>query len=225
MGRAIVARLAADGWSCLFTGRSEARPDGLAGDEYVSVELTDRAATEEFAAQLRERKPAILVNNAGRNMMGATVSYTSDTYDQQLELNLRAPFLLMQAVIPGMVEAGWGRIVNITSIWGVTPHTEDAAYSASKFGLDGMSASIAAEVARSDVLVNCVAPGYIETEQTHTAFTDEQLEEVCKDIPVGRLGRPEEIAAVVSWLVSRENTYVTGQNLLVDGGLTRTARR
>jgi NAD(P)-dependent dehydrogenase (short-subunit alcohol dehydrogenase family) len=225
IGRAVVARLLDDGYDCLLTGTSAEAPSGLPrGSRYYSVDLSDRDALDVFASKLTMLRPTVLVNNVGVNLKGDTVGFPRREYDLLLDVNLRAPFLLIQAVLPGMIDAGWGRIVNITSLWGVSANARDAAYCASKFGLDGLAASIAAEVARCGVLVNSVAPGFIYTEAASEAYTEAELEAVSAEIPVGRLGRPDEVASLVSWLVSEDNTYLTGQNVLIDGGLTRTAK-
>lgn len=225
IGKAIAARLIADGVPCLVTGTSaEAPAHAPAGSRYFGVDLGDRARVRQLAGHLRELRPAILVNNAGINVKGDAAAFPDDEYDRMLEVNLRAPFVLIKAVLPGMLARNWGRIVNITSLWGVTGNPEDAAYCASKFGLDGMTASIAADTARSGVLINSVAPGFICTEAAEAAYTEAELKAVSAQIPVGRLGKPEEVASLVAWLASPENTYMTGQNLLIDGGLTRTAK-
>jgi NAD(P)-dependent dehydrogenase (short-subunit alcohol dehydrogenase family) len=223
IGAAVAERLHADGFRCLLTGTAPDRPPSAPqlGD-YVGVDLGDRASTSRFAAVLGDLRPDVLVNNAGINITGPTTEAGDDVYDRTLEVNLRAPFALVRAVLPGMVERGWGRIVNVTSIWGVTGNSEDAAYCASKFGLDGLTVSVAAEVARAGVLVNAVAPGYIRTDLLASHHSVGDLAAVSARIPVGRAGEPAEIAALVSWLVSTENTYLTGQNLVIDGGLTRT---
>jgi NAD(P)-dependent dehydrogenase (short-subunit alcohol dehydrogenase family) len=224
IGRAIAARLLAAGHSCLVTGTTPAPPAGLPdGADYHGVNLGDRRAAAEFSAMLSTLQPHILVNNVGINIKGDVAEFPDDNYDLLLDVNLRAPFSFIRSVLPGMINAGWGRIVNITSLWGVTGNPRNAAYCASKFGLDGLSASIAADVARHGVLVNCVAPGFIYTEAAAAAFTDDELEAVSATIPMGRLGQPDEVASLVSWLVSADNSYLTGQNILIDGGLTRTA--
>lgn len=224
IGAAITTRLVADGHECVFTGTSAQRPPGASRDgDYIGVNLADRAATARFAAHLSALRPDVLVNNAGVNLKGPTVAFPEGDYDTVLDVNLRAPMMLMQAVLPAMTARGWGRIVNVTSIWGVTANPRDAAYCASKFGLDGLTASIAAEVAGSGVLMNCVAPGYIETDLL-ARHSQEDVAAAAERIPAGRIGLPREVAALVSWLVGAENTYVTGQNILIDGGLTRTAR-
>lgn len=225
IGKAIATRLIADGMPCLVTGTSaEAPATAPSGSQYFGVDMSDRARVGQFADHLRGLKPKILVNNVGINIKGDAATFLNSDYDRLLEINLRAPFLLIKAVLPGMLANNWGRIVNITSLWGVTGNSKDAAYCASKFGLDGMTASIAADVARFGVLINSVAPGFIYTEAAQAAYTEDELKAVSAEIPVGRLGRPEEVASLVAWLTSVENTYMTGQNLLIDGGLTRTAK-
>lgn len=225
IGGAIAGRLIRDGHRVIFTGTAADRPDGLHPEaEYVSLDIRDRNAASGFAGLLTQRSPDVLVNNVGLNIKGPTASFEVTDYETLLDVNLRAPFLFIRAVLPGMISRGWGRIVNITSLWGVSGNAEDAAYCASKFGLDGLTASVAAEVAGHGVLVNSIAPGFIMTEAAEAAYSPEDLIAVTAEIPVGRLGQPSEVAALASWLVSDENSYMSGQNLLIDGGLTRTAK-
>jgi 3-oxoacyl-[acyl-carrier protein] reductase len=115
----------------------------------------------------------------------------------------------------------WGRIINISSIFGVVSKEFRAPYSMSKFGLDGMTAALAAEVAADGILANCVAPGFIDTELTRSVLGESGIAAITAGIPIGRLGQPEEIAALVAWLVSPENTYISGQNIVIDGGFSR----
>jgi 3-oxoacyl-[acyl-carrier protein] reductase len=115
----------------------------------------------------------------------------------------------------------WGRIVNISSIFGNISKEFRASYSASKFGLDGMTAALSAEVSEFNILANCIGPGFIDTEMTRNVLGEKGMMELKDRIPMKRLGQPEEIAALVSWLVSDENTYLTAQNIMIDGGFTR----
>jgi len=130
-------------------------------------------------------------------------------------------FVFCQAVLPGMKEKGWGRIVNISSIFGKLARSQRASYCTSKFALDGMTAALAAEVAEFNILANCVAPGYIETDLTRNVLGEKGMEELIPKIPMKRLGTPEEIAKFVTWLAGPENTYISGQNIAIDGGYTR----
>jgi len=208
----------------VVTGTSEARPPGAPeGAGYQCADLGDDGQLEELTALVARITPGILVNNAGINIRGDTPTFAMDAYERLQRVNVRGPFSLIQAALPGMRARSWGRIVNITSIWGVLGNAENAAYCASKFALDGLTASVAAEVAADNILVNAVAPGYVHTDAVAAGYTAEMLATARQAIPLGRLASPDEIAALVCWLASDENTYMTGQNLLIDGGLTRTA--
>ena len=137
------------------------------------------------------------------------------------KVNLITPLLLCQAVIPDMKKNNWGRIVNISSIWGKITKQYRASYSSSKFGLDGMTVALAAEVASMGILANSVGPGFIDTELTRRILGEKGISEIKNTIPIKRLGSPREVASLVSWLVSEENTYVSGQNIMIDGGFSR----
>jgi 3-oxoacyl-[acyl-carrier protein] reductase len=176
---------------------------------------------EACAAEVRTWDVDILVNNAGVNRIASFEEIDPEDFDRIHAVNLRAAFLLCQAVLPGMRKKKWGRIVNITSIFGIVGKELRGSYAASKFGLDGMTAALAAEVAADGVLANCVAPGVIDTELTRRVLGDQGLADLLSRVPIGRLGRAEEVAAFVAWLVGPENTFISGQNLAIDGGFTR----
>ena len=224
IGKAVALQLNADGYDCVITGTSPTPPEDIhPAFKFITAELRDRDSVDKLCDHIRSLKPSVVVNNVGLNIKGETASFRLPDYDALLDVNLRAPFQICQAALPGMVAQEGGRIVNITSLWGLSGNAKDAAYCASKFGLDGLTASLAAEVARCNVLVNSVAPGFILTEAAKEAFSPAELVAVSEKIPLGRLGQPGEVAALVAWLVSNQNTYLTGQNILIDGGLTRTA--
>ena len=128
--------------------------------------------------------------------------------------------ILCRAVLPGMRAAGWGRIVNISSVWGAISKTGRATYSATKSGLNGLTAGLAAEVAADGVLANCVSPGGVDTELLRGVYTEEQFAKLGRSVPIGRLAQPEEIAALVAWMAGPENTYISGQAILIDGGFS-----
>lgn len=220
IGWAIAARLAAQGASVVATGtRPGASPPPDCS--YAAVDLGDVRATEEFAAELGRLNPDILVNNAGINKVGPFAEIATADFERIQRINVHAPFRLCQAVVPGMRLKGWGRIVNISSIWGKMGKELRASYATSKFALAGMTASLAAEVAKDGILANCVAPGPIATEMTSKNLTPPMLAELLRLVPAGRLGRPEEVAALVAWLAGPENTFIAGQNIAIDGGMTR----
>jgi len=120
-----------------------------------------------------------------------------------------------------MKKNNWGRIVNITSIWGNVTKEYRASYSSSKFALDGMTVALAAEVASMGILANSVAPGFIDTDLTQKVLGDKGIKEIKNIIPIKRLGKPTEVASFISFLVSEENTYISGQNIMIDGGFSR----
>lgn len=220
IGAAIARRLVADGASVVVTGT---RPDGAAPDScvYHAIDFVDRPATEAFAVEVAGWDIDILVNNAGINKIGPFDRLQTEDFDSIQAVNVRAPFLLCRAVLPGMRRRKWGRIVNISSVFGKISKELRGPYSASKFALDGMTAALAAEVAVDGILANCVSPGFIDTELTHSVLGDAGIAELISRVPMKRLGTPEEVAAFVAWLVGRENTYISGQNIAIDGGFTR----
>ena len=160
----------------------------------------------------------ILVNNAGLTRDGLAIRMKDDDWENVINVNLSAAFRLTRASLKGMMSRRWGRIINITSIVGVTGNGGQANYSASKAGLIGMSKSLAQEMAPRNVTVNCVAPGFIVTAMTD-ALTEDQKQKMLGAIPAGYLGDPGDIAASVVYLASDEARYITGQTLHVNGGM------
>jgi 3-oxoacyl-[acyl-carrier protein] reductase len=219
LGHAIAQRLRDDGAKVIITGT---KPGGTGPDgcEYMAVDFTDAAATEKFADAIRSRAPLILVNNAGIGIERGIEDLRTEEFRQVHDINLVAPMILCRAVVPGMRKAGWGRILNVGSIYGTISREKRVPYSSTKFGIDGLTAALAPEVARDGILVNTIAPGFIYTDMV-AAATDNDVPALEARIPIGRMARPEEIAAFASWLVGPENTYMSGSNLIIDGGLVR----
>ncbi|MBW7055163.1 3-oxoacyl-ACP reductase FabG [Paracoccus bogoriensis] len=160
----------------------------------------------------------ILVNNAGITRDNLFMRMSDEEWAQVLDVNLTSVFKLSRAVLRGMMKARWGRIVNITSVVGATGNPGQGNYAAAKAGLVGMSKSLAHEVASRGITVNCVAPGFIATAMTDK-LNDEQKGKILTQIPAGQMGSPEDIAAAVLYLASREAGYVTGATLHVNGGM------
>lgn len=198
------------------------RPAGPApsGCALVACDLGDPSATATFATEQATRGYDILVNNAGINKVAPTDGYALDDFVRLQQVNVQAPFLLCRAIAPGMAGRGFGRIVNVTSVFGVVSRPGRAAYSTSKFALFGLTRALAVEYAGRAVLVNGLAPGFIDTELTRRTLGPEGIAEMEARIPVGRLAGADEIARVCAFLVSPANTYLTGQNIIVDGGFT-----
>jgi acetoacetyl-CoA reductase len=160
----------------------------------------------------------ILVNNAGITSDRTVRKMASDDWDRVITVNLNGAFYMSRAVLDPMLEAGYGRIVNISSVIGETGNIGQANYAAAKSGLFGLTKTLALETARRGITVNCVAPGFIATEMV-ASVPEEALAKVVGEIPVGRLGEPEEVARVVEFLVDRDAGYITGTVVSVNGGL------
>lgn len=225
IGAAITAELRALGYECTISGRSPERLEHLSQDiGYLSLDFLDQASREAaFQKVGTDLRPDILVNNAGINIKGAMTETDDARLTDILAANLEGPYALTRVALKHMMAQGWGRIVNIASIWSMTGNPLNTAYCASKFGLDGLNASLAAEVAAKGVLVNAVSPGYTLTEVLREKYSERELEDISEYIPIRRVAEPKEVAKVVAFLASEDNTYVVGQNICVDGGLTRTS--
>ena len=162
----------------------------------------------------------ICINNAGINIIKPYAEYSADAYQRLMNINLKAPFSITQQLIPGMKKRGFGRIVNIASIWSEISKPGRALYTTSKTGLVGFTRSLAVEHAPSNILVNVVSPGFTRTELTEESLSADEIKTLSEQIPVQRFAEPNEIAQTVLFLCSDLNTYITGQNIVVDGGFT-----
>ena len=221
IGKAIAIRLLADGAAVTVTGT---KPDGMGpeGTAFEPCDFADRDALVAFAERVRELSPDILINNAGTNVTGPFEDYRLEDFEAVLQVNVVATFLLSQAAIPGMKARGWGRIVNLSSIVGQVGREHRAAYGASKFAIDGLTASMATEVAEHGILANSVAPGLIITEMSRGRLGPEGIAKFSENIAIRRGGTTEEVAALVAFLAGPENSFIVGENILIDGGYVRS---
>jgi 3-oxoacyl-[acyl-carrier protein] reductase len=195
--------------------------ESLGGRAHVVAARMDDAADIERLAKEAEAamgKIDILVNNAGITSDNISMRMKDAEWERVLLVNLTGTFRLIRAAMRGMMKRRFGRVINITSVVGVTGNPGQANYSASKAGLIGMSKSLAQELASRSITVNCVAPGFIATPMTDV-LTEQQKAAILGRIPAERLGAPEEIAAGVAYLASDEAAYVTGQTLHINGGM------
>ena len=190
-------------------------------DEWVIADFSNVEQIKSCVEFVKQNKPDILVNNAGINKNLPFIEIDPQDFLRIQQVNVFAPFSLCQAAIPSMKDRGWGRIINISSIWGKIGKEHRASYSASKFALDGLTLSLAAEHAADGILANCVAPGLTDTELTHTMLGDEGISRILSTVPIRRMASVEEIARFVIWLGSPDNSYITGQNIAIDGGFSR----
>ena len=162
----------------------------------------------------------VLVNNAGVNKIDSIHDITDTDWNWINKINLRGPFLLTRAVAKIMKEQNYGRIINVASIFGVVSKEKRVAYSTTKWGLIGLTKAIALDLAPDNILVNVVSPGFVDTELTRRVLGEEGIDELVGKIPQLRLANCKEIAKTVLFLASEHNTYITGQNIIVDGGFT-----
>lgn len=225
IGGAIARALHAQGAAVALSGTRTAPLEALASElgeraHVVPCDLSDSAAVEALpkSAASALGQVDILVNNAGITRDQLFMRMLDDDWSKVLEVNLTSVMRLSRGVLRGMMKARWGRIINVSSIVGVTGNPGQANYAASKAAVIGMSKSLAAEVASRGVTVNCVAPGFIATAMTEV-LNDDQKSRISTQIPAGRMGTADEIAAAAVYLASPEAAYVTGQTLHVNGGM------
>lgn len=225
IGEAIARTLAQQGAKLAISGtREDKLKDVAASISRDTLALPCNLGDGEAIAQLVSDAESqlgsvdILVCNAGITKDNLTMRMKDEEWEQVLKINLEASFKLNRAVLRGMMKRRWGRILNITSVVGTMGNPGQANYCASKAGLQGMSKSIAMEVASRGITVNCLAPGFIKTPMTD-ALDEKQTDRITSNIPAARFGTPEDVAAGVAFLASDEAGYVTGQTLHVNGGL------
>jgi NAD(P)-dependent dehydrogenase (short-subunit alcohol dehydrogenase family) len=205
IGGHVATVLRAEGMDVLAPPRSE-------------LDLLDPVSIDRYIERHGGDGVGVLVNNAGINPIDALEAVSAENWSRTLQVNLTAPFRLIQGFSPGMKAAGWGRVVNVSSIWAVVTKEKRGPYAAAKAGLIGLTRTAAVELAPHGVLVNAVCPGFVETELTRANNPPEALEAIRQSIPLGRLAQPEEIARLVAFLGSEHNSYLTGQAVVIDGG-------
>lgn len=188
---------------------------------YVQVDFSNDDSTNSFLKFI-EKYPIIdiCINNAGVNKINNFEKTSLDDFNYINDINLLAPYKILKVIGPKMIKQNYGRIVNIASIWSVITRPGRSIYSISKNAIIGLTNSLAVEWAKNNILVNAVSPGFTLTELTKSTNTNKQLENLKKSIPINRIANPDEIAKVVCFLCSDLNTYLTGKNLIVDGGFT-----
>jgi 3-oxoacyl-[acyl-carrier protein] reductase len=220
IGRACAKALAEAGAKVVLAARDRAKLEAVSAEipNSTFVEL-DLASPESIKAAFAQAgKIDILVNNAAITKDGLALRMKKDDWDAVLATNLTGAFLAIQQVLPGMLKERWGRIINISSVVAEAGNPGQSNYVASKAGLIGLTKSIAQEMASRNITVNAIAPGFIETDMT-AVLSDELKSKMLAQIPLRRLGKPEDIAAAVRFLASDEASYITGHVLDVNGGM------
>jgi len=207
IGAAIAATLSDRGYRVIAPTRSE-------------MDLSISASVEAYLEENRMLAVDILINNAGINILRPIGEIDPVDWQAMLQTNLSSALRLIQAFAPGMQARSWGRILNVSTIFSLVTKERRAAYSMTKAALDALTRSVAVEFGPYGVLVNSLAPGYVDTALTRQNNSSETLAAIIEGIPLKRMAQPFELAKVAAFLVSEENTYLTGQTLVVDGGFT-----
>ena len=225
IGKAVARELIAAGANVCLTGRNEGellKLQNELGDnaDIIIADLSDHANIISLVKEAEEKLGGIdiLVNNAGITKDNIFLRMSDEEWNDVIDINLNSTFKMTKAVIRGMVKRRYGRIINITSVIGVTGMAGQSNYSASKAAIIGMSKSLAQEVGSRSITVNCIAPGFIETNMT-AGLSEARKEEILKSIVVKRLGLPEDVSGAVSFLASDSASYITGQTIHINGGM------
>ena len=228
IGKAIAEDLKSSGANLILTGTSSEQIEylnrenemaGIKEVKYLQVDFSDESSLDSFLAELAScERIDVCINNAGTNRINFIEDTSIEDYDYLMNINLRSPFLICRQVSQMMKKAGYGRIVNIASIWSIKTKPKRSLYTMTKCGLAGMTKTLAVELAPFNVLANTVSPGFTMTELTESTLKKEEIENLSQDVPANRFAEPAEISKVVMFLASDLNTYITGQNIIVDGG-------
>ena len=228
IGRAIAIDLGGRGFTVIGTATSDSGAErisaylaehSVAGEGMCLDVSSDESVAEVMAAIAQKyAAPTVLVNNAGITKDNLLMRMKVDEWSDVIDTNLSSMYRLCKACVKGMTKARWGRIINISSVVGSSGNAGQTNYAASKAGIEGFSRALAKEIGSRGITVNAVAPGFIETDMTKN-LPQKQAEALLSSIPLGRLGQPEEIAAMVGFLSSDSGAYITGETLHVNGGM------
>jgi len=205
IGKAICGKFIREGYRVIAPARAQ-------------LDLSVPASIDNFIRENKDVPVDAIVNCAGINPIANIEDIEDSDFDKTMQVNVKAPLKLIQGFVGGMKSRGYGRIVNIGSIWGVVSKEGRTSYSVSKNGIHGISNTLAVELGKNNILVNSVCPGFTNTELTLQNISGIEAAELYKQIPLGRFAEPSEIAELVFFLCSDKNTYITGQKIVIDGG-------
>jgi len=217
IGGAIVTKLLDEGYSVIATTRDKTKANILEHENLTveNLDLSSKDSVSEFQEKVESFKPSILINNAGVTKDNLFLRMSENDWTEVIETNLNGTYRLTKIFLKDMIKNKWGRIINIGSVSGLMGNPGQTNYASSKAALEGFTRSLAKEIGSRNITVNLVSPGFINTDMT-SGLTIEKLE---SQIPLGRMGNPSDVASLVAFLASEGAGYITGQTLVVDGGL------
>lgn len=215
IGKSIFELFKKNGYDVYITGTS--LPE-IPNEKYYQVDFSNPESFEKFIFEISSKKFDILINNVGTNIIKNQSDVSIVEWSKMIDVNLKSIYFISQSILKNMPSGG--KIINISSIFGVVSKELRSLYSTTKFGINGLTKSLSLEYAHKNILINSISPGFTNTELTSKSLTEEQSSELKKQVPLNRFAEPNEIAELVFFLSSEKNSYITGQNIIIDGGFT-----
>ena len=218
IGKSLVEAFLSLGANVIFTGQNYLQRPLSPKETYYQVDFSLKASIDKFIKKIENHDIDVLINNAGINAINPIAAFRDSDWDEIMSVNLTAPYRITKTVSGSMKARKAGKIVNVSSIYGLVGKSQRAGYCSSKFGIRGLTAATAAELAQYNILVNAVAPGFTLTDLTAEILGPDGIASISKSVPIGRLAQPDEIAKTIVFLSSDLNTYISGQTITIDGG-------
>ena len=215
IGKSIFELFKKNGYDVYITGTSLSK---IPNEKYYQVDFSNSESFEKFIFDISSKKFDILINNVGTNIIKNQSDVSIVEWSKMIDVNLKSIYFISQSILKNMPSGG--KIINISSIFGVVSKELRSLYSTTKFGINGLTKSLSLEYAHKNILINSISPGFTNTELTSKSLTEEQSSELKKQVPLNRFAEPNEIAELVFFLSSEKNSYITGQNIIIDGGFT-----